>query len=379
MLYYLSELQEWFSPLRILRYVTVRALGAAGTAFVVSLLLGGPLIRRLRRYGIGQPVRKEEARPLYEFHGRKAGTPTMGGIMIIFAVLFSSLLWARGDVVLVWLALGTMVYMGLVGFWDDYLKVSRRRSRGLGAKAKLGLQTAWIGALVLFLWNHPALHEQARRLMVPFVKEPVVAAMPAVAMLVFLWFVIAGSVNAVNLTDGLDGLAIGCTNSAALSYLIMAYVAGHAVFARYLLIPYVPGAGELAVICGALLGAGLGFLWFNCHPAQVFMGDTGSLALGGVIGAIAVLIKQELVLLIVGGVFVLEAASVVLQVAYFRMTGGRRLFRCAPLHHHFELLEKARAEREGRHPELVETRITVRFWIVSIIFALLGVATLKIR
>lgn len=379
MLYFLSQLQELFSPLRILRYVTVRSLGAAGTAFVLCLVIGGPLIRRLRRMGIGQQVRREEAPPLYEFHGKKAGTPTMGGVMIIIAVLFSALLWARPDIWVVWPALGSMVYMGAVGLWDDYLKVSRRRSRGLGVRAKLLLQTLWIVGFTWFLWCHPEFGDRVRDLMVPFFKKPILSGLPFVAVAVFLWFVIAGSVNAVNLTDGLDGLAIGCTNSVALAYLIMAYVAGHAVFARYLFIPYVPGAGELAVICGALLGAGLGFLWFNCHPAQVFMGDTGSLALGGLIGTIAVLIKQELVLLIVGGVFVLEAASVVLQVAYFRLTGGRRLFRCAPLHHHFELLEKERAERQGRALEPVETRITVRFWILSIIFALLGVATLKIR
>ncbi|HIE11714.1 MAG TPA: phospho-N-acetylmuramoyl-pentapeptide-transferase [Kiritimatiellae bacterium] len=379
MLYFLSQLQELFSPLRILRYVTLRSLGAAGTAFVLCLVVGGPLIRRLQRMGIGQQVRREEAPPLYEFHGKKAGTPTMGGVMIIITVLFSALLWARPDTWLIWPALGTMVYMGAVGFWDDYLKVSRRRSRGLGIRAKLLLQTAWIAAFAGFLWCHPEFHDRVRDLMVPFLKRPVLSGLPLAAVVLFLWFVIAGSVNAVNLTDGLDGLAIGSTNSVALAYLIMAYVAGHAVFARYLLIPYVAGAGELAVICGALLGSGLGFLWFNCHPARVFMGDTGSLALGGLIGAIAVLIKQELVLLIVGGVFVMEAASVVLQVAYFRLTGGRRLFRCAPLHHHFELLEKERAEREGRLPEPVETRITVRFWILSIMFALLGVATLKIR
>jgi phospho-N-acetylmuramoyl-pentapeptide-transferase len=215
--------------------------------------------------------------------------------------------------------------------------------------------------------------------MMPFLKAPVLADMGVLFTLAFLALVIVGSTNAVNLTDGLDGLAIGCTNSVAVAYLVMAYVAGHVQFAQYLQVPHIAGSGELAVFCACLLGAGLGFLWFNCHPARIFMGDTGSLALGGAIAMVAVLVKQELALIIAGGVFVMEAVSVLLQVAYFKMTGGRRIFKCSPIHHHFELVEKEQAEREGRDPEVVETLITIRFWILSIIFTLLGVATLKIR
>ncbi len=379
MLYYLHLLTGLFSPLRIFRYITVRAFGAAGTAFVLSLVFGPGLIRILLRHHIGQRVRREEALPLYEFHGRKEGTPTMGGLMIIASVVLSALLWAVPVNRYVLLALGSLVYMGLVGFWDDYLKVRRGSSRGLGVRGKLFLQTLWALGLALNLWAGKETHELVRWLMVPFVKRPVITGMSFAAVALFIWVVVVGSSNAVNLTDGLDGLAIGCSNSVALAYLVMAYVAGHARFADYLQVPHVAGVGELAVVCGALLGAGLGFLWFNCHPARVFMGDTGSLALGGLIAAVAIMIKQELLLVLVGGVFVIEAVSVLLQVGYFKATGGRRLFRCAPLHHHFELLEKARAEREGRPPEVVETMITVRFWILSIIFALIGVATLKIR
>ncbi|MBN1268074.1 MAG: phospho-N-acetylmuramoyl-pentapeptide-transferase [Kiritimatiellae bacterium] len=379
MLYYLHLLTNFFSPLRVFRYITLRALAGAATAFLISVLLGPAMIRRLRRLKVGQQVRKDEAPPLYQFHGKKAGTPTMGGLLIIVAVLVSSLLWAMPTNGYVLLTLATMVFMGAVGFWDDYIKVTRRRSKGLGAKGKLLLQTLWAVLVVTTLWFWPHTHDLARQLMLPFLKIPVLTDMTFVGVLVFLWLVIVGCTNAVNLTDGLDGLAIGCSNSVAAAYLAMAYVAGHLQFAEYLQVPYVAGSGELAVVCGALLGAGLGFLWYNCHPARVFMGDTGSLALGGTIAMIAILVKQEIVLVIVGGVFVAEALSVLIQVAYFRMTGGKRVFKCSPLHHHFELVEKEQAEKEGRDVEVVETMITVRFWILSIIFALLGVATLKIR
>jgi len=230
---------------------------------------------------------------------------------------------------------------------------------------------------VLLLW--PSTRERVRELMVPFFKEPVIRDMGILLTFIFLTLVMVGSTNAVNLTDGLDGLAIGCSNSVAVAYLVMAYIAGHLKFAQYLQVPYIAGTGELAVFSGCLLGAGLGFLWFNCHPARVFMGDTGSLALGGAIAMVAILIKQEVALVLVGGVFVVEALSVLLQVAYFKLTGGQRIFKCAPLHHHFELVEKERAEKEGRDVEVVETMITTRFWILAIICALIGVATLKIR
>jgi phospho-N-acetylmuramoyl-pentapeptide-transferase len=378
MLYYLHLLSDAFSPLNIFRYITFRALMGAGTAFAISVALGPWMIERLRRLKYGQPVRKDEAPPLYQFHGKKAGTPTMGGLLIMASVLAATLLWAVPSNGYVLLALGTMAWMGGVGFLDDYIKVRRKRSKGLGARQKLVLQLAWAFVVTAALYAWPPSREHVGQLMVPFVKDPVVRDMTFAGALVFLALVLVGSTNAVNLTDGLDGLAIGCSNAAAAAYLALAYVAGHTVFARYLQVPHVPGSGELAVFCGCLLGAGLGFLWYNCHPARVFMGDTGSLALGGSIAMVAIAIKQELLLAIVGGVFVMEAASVIVQVVSFKMT-GRRVFRCAPIHHHFELLEKARAEKEGRDVEVVETMITTRFWVLAIICALLGVATLKIR
>lgn len=379
MFYYLHLLTDWYSPLRVFRYITVRALAGAGTAFVVSLLLGPWVIRELRRFNMGQQVRREEALPLYSFHGKKAGTPCMGGLLILGAVLVATLLWAVPTNPYVLLTLATMCVMAWIGFRDDYLKVRRQQSRGLGVRAKLFWQLAWAVFVVVLLLVLPETREHARKLMLPFFKEPVIARMSLLATFVFLGLVMVGSTNAVNLTDGLDGLAIGCSNSVAVAYLVMAYVAGHARFAQYLQVPYIAGSGELAVFCGCLLGAGLGFLWFNCHPARVFMGDTGSLALGGAIAMVAILIKQELALVFVGGVFVMEAASVLMQVVFFKLTGGRRIFKCAPLHHHFELLEKERAEREHRDVEVIETMITTRFWILSVIFALIGVATLKIR
>jgi phospho-N-acetylmuramoyl-pentapeptide-transferase len=379
MLYYLHLLTEAFSPLRIFRYITFRAFAGAGTAFLISVVAGPAVIRALKRLKIGQQVRRDEAPPLYQFHGKKAGTPTMGGLLIIVSVLISTLLWAVPTNGYVLLTLATMCVMGAIGFVDDFLKIRKRQSKGLGASAKLCMQTAWALIVVLILWAWPETHDRVKQLMIPFFKDPVIRNMGLIGTLLFIWLILVGSTNAVNLTDGLDGLAIGCTNSVAVAYLVMAYVAGHFEFSDYLQIPFVLGSGELAVLCGCLLGAGLGFLWYNCHPARVFMGDTGSLALGGTIAVIAVLIKQELVLIIVGGVFVIEALSVLIQVGYFKLTGGKRVFKCAPLHHHFEVLEKERAERDGRDVEVVETMITIRFWILSIICALMGVATLKIR
>jgi phospho-N-acetylmuramoyl-pentapeptide-transferase len=380
MLYYLHYLTDVFSPLRIFRYITFRAFLAAGTAFVITLLLGPWMIARLRKFKIGQQVRKE----ITDMHAGKKGIPTMGGLLIIFSVCVSCLLWADPLNRYVMLTLLTLLYMGAVGFVDDFLKLRKKQSEGLNVRAKLGLQVLWAVVIVLVLWNGDQTRLLAGQLMVPFLKHPLIPSMTLIGALLFLSLVIVGATNAVNITDGLDGLAIGCSNSVALAYLIMSYVAGHAVFAEYLQLPYVPGAGELTVFCGCLLGAGLGFLWYNCHPAQVFMGDTGSLALGGSIAMVSIMIMQELMLLIVGGVFVIEAASVLIQVGYFKFTRyrygeGRRVFKRAPLHHHFELVEKERAEREGRDLEVVETMITTRFWVLSIIFALIGVATLKIR
>lgn len=383
MLYYLHLLNDLFSPLRLFRYITFRAFAAAGTAFVISVVLGPPLIRLLRRMRVGQQIRSD----IDDLHADKKGTPTMGGTLIILAVAATTVLWADLGNSYVWLALLTMIYMGSVGFMDDYLKLraaGRDYDGGLSARTKFLLQIVWAVGLVLWLWSDPVTQNLANCLMIPFKKDPLIPTMTIFGSIVFLSMVVVGASNAVNLTDGLDGLAIGCSNSVVLAYLILSYVAGHAVFADYLQVPNVPGAGELTVFCGSLLGAGLGFLWYNCHPARVFMGDTGSLAIGGSIAVVAILIMQELLLLIVGGVFVIEALSVIVQVGYFKYSRrkygeGRRVFRRAPLHHHFEMLEKENAAREKRDVEVVETMITIRFWIVSIIFALIGVATLKIR
>ena len=366
MLYYLHLLQDWYSPLRVLRYITVRAVAGAGTAFLISVFLGPWVIEQLRRLNVGQYVRKEEAPPLYELHGKKEGTPTMGGVLVLLSVLVSTLLWIDLANALVWLVVATMAYMGLVGFWDDYTKVACKRSKGIKARTKLALELIWTAAVVLALLSWPETAARSRELMVPFLKEPLVADMGVAGTYLFIALVLVGATNAVNLTDGLDGLAIGCSTSVSLSYLVMAYVAGHAAFANYLMVPHVRGAGELAVFCGCFAGACLGFLWHNCHPARVFMGDTGSLALGGALAMVAILVKQEVVLVIVGGVFVMEAMSVILQVASFKLR-GKRIFAMAPLHHHFEMKRWS------------ETQVTVRFWILSIIFALFGILTLKIR
>ena len=378
MFYYLHLLTEWFSPLRIFQYITVRTFAAAGTAFLLAILFGPATIRALRRLKIGQQVRREEAPPLFEFHGHKAGTPTMGGVLIVGAASLATLLWAIPSNGFILIALSTFIYMGAIGFWDDYLKITRKQSKGLGARQKLVFQGVWALGVVLVLLNWDVTAEISRQLMIPFYKEPAIQDLGLIGMLLLVVLVLVGCTNAVNLTDGLDGLAIGCTNAVAAAYLAMAYVAGHVIFAEYLQVPYVQDSGELAVFCGTLLGAGLGFLWFNCYPAKVFMGDTGSLALGGAVAIVAILINQELTLIFVGGVFVVESLSVLIQVAYFKLT-GRRVFRCAPIHHHFELLAKERAEKAGRPVGLVETTITIRFWIVAIICALIGVATLKIR
>ncbi len=379
MLYYLHHLFEIWGPLRIFQYITVRAFGAAGTSFVIGLVLGPPVIRWLRRLKIGQQVRAQaEVRALYELHGPKAGTPTMGGVLIVISTAVSTWVWAIPTNGFVWIALSTFLFMGAIGFWDDYLKVARKQSKGLGARQKLALQGAWTLGIVIVLLNWPATAELSRQLMVPFLKDPVIQNIGWLGALILVMAVLVGCTNAVNLTDGLDGLAIGCSNSVAAAYLAMSYVAGHVVFAGYLQVPYVADSGELAVFCGALLGAGLAFLWYNCYPAKVFMGDTGSLALGGAIASVAILINQELTLFFVGGVFVMEALSVVIQVGYFKRT-GKRVFKCAPIHHHFELVAKERLESEGRPAGLVETTITIRLVILSIIFALIGLATLKIR
>lgn len=373
MLYYLYLLSEhmdlfgkWVSFFNVFRYITVRAVAGAGTAFLLILVLGPWVIGRLRRMNIGQFERKEEAPPLYVLHAKKEGTPTMGGLMIIASILVSTLLWAVPSNPLVLLTLATMCWMGLVGFWDDSAKVARKQSKGIRGRAKLALEIFWAAVVTGILMVLPETRETARATWVPFVKDPVLMDMAVILTFSFLALVLVGASNAVNLTDGLDGLAIGCSASVAFSYLVMAYASGHANIAEYLRIPHIRGSGELAVFCGCLLGACLGFLWYNCHPAKVFMGDTGSLALGGAIAMVAILIEQELTLVIVGGVFVIEALSVILQVLSFKLR-GKRIFAMAPLHHHFEMKEWS------------ETQVTVRFWVLSIIFALLGILTLKLR
>ena len=364
MLYYLQYYADIFSPLRVFRYITVRAVAGAGTSFFIVLLLGPWFIAMLKRFRIGQYVRKEEAPPLYEMHAVKEGTPTMGGLLIIAAVFLSCVLWTDIFNENVWLVLGSLCFMGLIGMFDDYKKIAGKQSKGLSARAKLILQVAWAIALVLLLVANPETCIRFKELSVPFFKHPVPIGIVFASL--FTIAVVVGASNAVNLTDGLDGLAIGCTGSVALSYLVMSYVAGHVVFAEYLRLPYIEGAGELAVFCACLLGASLGFLWYNCHPAKIFMGDTGSLALGGAMATVAIVIKQELVLVIVGGVFVIEALSVILQVASFKLR-GKRIFAMAPIHHHFEMKKWS------------ETQVVVRFWILSIIFALIGLMSLKIR
>ncbi len=370
MLSYLSNFDDVFGPLRVLRYITIRTLLAAGTAALIGFIIGPWLIAHLRRLKFGQHYDDDRTGDLASRFDKK-NTPTMGGLLIFASVLGSSFLWAAPNI---WVVVALFVYAALtaVGFRDDYLKVVRKNRTGISSGAKIFWQSVTTALALAALLLHPASSEKIRELWVPFVKHPVVASMPiaALAVLIYLWIV--GFSNAINVTDGLDGLAIGCTITVALTYGIMAYAAGNARIADYLLISFVPGTGELAVVCGALVGAGLAFLWYNSHPAELFMGDTGSLALGGVLGMIAFMVQQPLTLVLVGGVFVWELVSVVIQVGYFKYTRsrggeGRRFFLMAPIHHHFQKLGWP------------ETKIVMRFWILSLIFALAGLGTLKIR
>ena len=375
MLYHLFfRFASEFSPFNVFRYITFRTGAATLTALFIAFMVGPPLIRWLERMRVGQPIRD-----IGPDHQSKEGTPTMGGLLILLSLLVSVLLWSNLDNRFVWIVIGITSGYGLLGFIDDYRKVKEGHHGGISARAKLFWQTLMAFGVALAIYNHP---DFDAHLAVPFFKN--FTPYLGIFYVPFAAFVIVATSNSVNLTDGLDGLAIGCSNSAVVAYLFLTYVVGNYRFANYLQVPFVLGTGELTVFCGALLGAGLGFLWYNCHPAKIFMGDTGSLAIGGAIAMLAILTKQELLLIIVGGVFVIEAASVVIQSSYFkyskkRFGKGRRIFKCAPLHHHFEFLEKERALEEKRPPELVETVIVTRFWILSIIFALIGVATLKIR
>lgn len=365
MFYFLYKLGP-DSPLRVFRYVSFRALMAALTALVFSLVIGPWIIRKLTELKIGQPIRTaEEVHRLAELHKQKKGIPTMGGVLIILAVILSSMLWARPDSMFVGLSVGALFFLGAIGFADDYLKVVRKKSKGLSARAKLIGQFSLATGIGLVLYYHPATKDITRQLLVPFYKSPVIMDMGLISI-VLIALVITGTSNAVNLTDGLDGLAIGCTITVSFVYSVLAYLASNAKFAAYLQIPHIPTAGELTVVCAALVGASMGFLWFNCAPAKVFMGDTGSLAIGGFLGVVALSLKQEFLLVIVGGVFVMEALSVILQVFSFRFT-GKRIFAMAPIHHHFELKGWS------------ETTVVVRFWILSILFALIGLSSLKLR
>src|SRR5438477_551638 len=323
MMYFLHRLSDHVGGFNVFFYVTFRAVAAAITAFVVSLLFGNFVIRILTALKLGQPIRQAaEVHRLAELHGGKQGTPTMGGVLVIGAVLISSLLWARPDNRFVWLALFAMVYLGVLGFADDYLKVTKKKSDGVSGRIKLLFQIALALIVTTVFLTNPALEVQARSLYLPFFKSPVATNMGWFTILFFA-LVIVGSSNAVNLTDGLDGLAIGCTVTVAFAYAFLSYAAGNFRIAEYLQVPFYPYTGELTVVCAALVGAGLGFLWFNCHPAKVIMGDTGALAIGGVIGVIAICCKQELLLAVVGGVFVIEATSVILRARCIAVRSGR--------------------------------------------------------
>ena len=360
----LLALSQWLGhdvrAFNVFGYITLRAVLAMLTALMISFIVGPAMIRKLTAYKIGQAVRDDGP----QTHLVKAGTPTMGGALILVAMAVSTLLWADLKNAYIWVVLVSTLGFGAVGWVDDWRKVVHRNPKGLSAKAKYFWQSLIGAGVAVFLASTATLPAHTD-LIVPFFKLLTIP-LGGVAFAVLAYFVIVGSSNAVNLTDGLDGLAIMPTVMVAGALAIFAYVAGNFVFSRYLGVPYVPGAGELAVFCTALAGAGLGFLWFNTYPAQVFMGDVGALALGAALGTMAVIVRQEMVLFIMGGVFVMETLSVVIQVASFKLT-GRRVFRMAPIHHHFEL--------KG----WPEPRVIVRFWIITVILVLIGLATLKLR
>jgi phospho-N-acetylmuramoyl-pentapeptide-transferase len=361
MLYWLVDLSDKLSVLNVFRYITFRTGGAVITALIFVFLFGQTIIDRLRLLqGKGQPIRTDGPR---SHTLAKAGTPTMGGLMILSGMLVSTLLWANPANPYVWLVLWVTLGFGFVGFYDDYLKISKQSHNGFAGRARLGVETiiAAVACVAFVELGHPPF---STSLVFPFFKEAVLNL--GWFFVLFAIFIIVGAGNAVNLTDGLDGLAIVPVMIAAASFGMIAYLCGNAVFADYLQIHYVAGTGELSVLCGAVLGAGLGFLWFNAPPASIFMGDTGSLALGGMIGAVAVATKHEIVLAVIGGLFVLEAVSVIVQVVSYKLT-GKRVFRMAPIHHHFEQLG------------WTEPQIVIRFWIVSVVLALAGLSTLKLR
>ena len=355
---FLYPLHTAFSFFNVFRYITFRTIFASITALLICLLLGRLFIGKLQNMQIDQQIRDDGP----QTHLAKKGTPTMGGILIIFAVVISTLLWANFAVGYVWLALLVTIGFGIIGFLDDYRKLAGKNSRGISGKTRLAAEIVIALFVGVILYFKPGFNTQVT---IPFFKT----VLPNLGWgyIVLCVFIIVGAANAVNLTDGLDGLATGPAGICFVTYLLFAYFAGNVKIAGYLQIPYVPGAGELSVFCGAFMGAALGFLWFNAYPAEIFMGDVGSLSMGGALGTVAVITKQEILLAIVGGIFVMETFSVIFQVGYFKLTGGKRIFRMAPIHHHFELKGWA------------EPKVIVRFWIISIMLALLAIITLKLR
>jgi phospho-N-acetylmuramoyl-pentapeptide-transferase len=377
LLYWLlySKLFHFFPPFRIFRYLTFRTAFASLTAMFTGLIIGPLVINRLREFQIGQYIREEGPKA----HQKKAGTPTMGGVLIAISIIVPTLLWADLSNPYVWMAVLSTIAFAAIGFADDYTKVVHKRNLGLTARAKLGLQVlvSVLIAVTLIAMQNRGMY--STRLVVPFLKQfhpdlvvdrlvhnPDLWPLAFLPFIAFVVLIIVGATNAVNLTDGLDGLAIGCTLIAAGALTVLTYVSGHATFSTYLELPRMPQVGEMTIFCGAMVGASIGFLWYNAHPAEVFMGDVGSLALGGAIGTVAVIIKQELLLPFIGGIFVIEALSVILQVASYKLR-KKRIFKMAPIHHHFELMGWS------------ESKIIVRFWIASLVFALFALTTLKLR
>jgi phospho-N-acetylmuramoyl-pentapeptide-transferase len=378
LLYWLlyQKLFPYFHPFRIFRYLTFRTAFSSLTALLIALIIGPFVIEKLRQFQISQYIRDEGP----ESHKKKSGTPTMGGVLIAIAILLPTVLWSDPTNPFVWVVVFSIIAFGAIGFTDDYIKVVKRRNLGLTARAKLFLQTLVSLLIAIALVALQQFRFFSTRLNVPFVKSyhptmtwqwlgsvthlGFLAFLPFV---VFVTLVLVFSSNAVNLTDGLDGLAIGCTIIAAGALTVLTYVSGHVVFADYLELQRMPLVAELTVFCGAMVGASIGFLWYNAHPAEVFMGDVGSLALGGAIATVAVIIRQELLLPFIGGIFVLEAVSVILQVGSYKLRGGKRIFKMAPLHHHFELTGWK------------ESKVIVRFWIAALVFALFALTTLKLR
>jgi phospho-N-acetylmuramoyl-pentapeptide-transferase len=378
LLYWLlyQKLFPYFPFFRIFRYVTVRCVFASMTAMLIGLLIGPFVIDRLRQFQIGQYIREEGP----QSHQKKGGTPTMGGVLICISIVVPTLLWSNLTNPYVWLAMGSTLAFGAIGFADDYIKVVQKRNLGLTSWQKLVLQFIVSAGIAIWLLVLRGEHAYSTRLMVPFAKKfrpdlmwqwmghiPHMHWLVALPFVLFVMVVITGSSNAVNLTDGLDGLAIGCTIVAAAALTALTYVSGHVVFADYLELQRMPMVSELTIFCGAMVGASIGFLWYNAHPAEIFMGDVGSLALGGAIATVAVIIKQELLLPFIGGVFVIEIMSVILQVGSYKLRNGKRIFKMAPLHHHFELMGWS------------ESKVITRFWIVALVFALFALTSLKLR